>query len=430
MPTDLAAHIAAAPLADTHEHLRSEAEWCTAPGDILSDLFQNYVPADFHSARVDGQAMQRLMNVADPDIAARFEGVRPAWETIQHTGYGEAVSLVAKLCFDVHELTGETLAAAAERAKAYRQPGERLRLLREVGGLSHVQIDNFCWPCPPDESGPEFFLYDLSWCSFANGEFSLAEVEQATGQTISDLESLRAAMASIFAQHAPTAIAVKSQHAYSRTLTWRAQDEADVAHMLAMKCRGEKLCRAELDVLGDWCFAQGIELAIEYHLPVKIHCGYYAGNDRMPVDYIKAGNLCALLAAYPKANFVLMHVAYPYTSEIVALAKHYRNTVVDCCWAWSMNPFQVVRFIREFLHAAPINKLLAFGGDTTWPTSALAYAHQARIWLTRAMQAEVDEGLLTERQAIAVAERVMSRNQEDLFDLEGTRARIRAAMGG
>jgi len=93
-----------------------------------------------------------------------------------------------------------------------------------------------------------------------------------------------------------------------------------------------------------------------------------------------------------------------------------------------MNPFQVVRFIREFLHAAPINKLLAFGGDTTWPPAAVAYAYQARQWLSRALQAEVDE--VTEGQAIAVAERVMSRNQNELFDLDGTRGRIRERMRG
>ncbi len=315
MPTDLAAYIATAPLADTHEHLRGEDEWRTTPGDILTDLFANYVPADFHSARVDGQAMRRLMDVGEPDIAGRFEGVRPAWEALQHTGYGEAVSLVARLCYGLDELTGPALAAAAPRAASFRQPGERLRLLRDTAGLSHVQIDNFCWPCPPDESGPEFFLYDLSWCSFANGSFDLGEVEQAAGRPVTDLDSLREAMAAIFERHAPTAIAVKSQHAYSRTLRWTRRDEPDVAHMLALKRRGEPLSRAELDVLGDWCLARGVELAIRHRLPVKLHCGYYAGNDRMPVDYIKAGHLCALLAEFPAADFVLMHVAYPYTSE-------------------------------------------------------------------------------------------------------------------
>ena len=138
--------------------------------------------------------------------------------------------------------------------------------------------------------------------------------------------------------------------------------------------------------LGDWCWARGVELAIEHDLPFKLHTGYYAGHSRMPVDYIRGGNLCPLLAAYPDARFVLMHIAYPYSDELVALAKHYPNVYADLCWAWSIDPFSASNFVRQFIHAVPANKLFLFGGDTGWPTAAVAYAHQARLWFTRALQ--------------------------------------------
>ena len=44
MPTDLAHHIEATPLVDTHEHLRKEPDWLEDGPDILQDLFGNYVP--------------------------------------------------------------------------------------------------------------------------------------------------------------------------------------------------------------------------------------------------------------------------------------------------------------------------------------------------------------------------------------------------
>jgi hypothetical protein len=50
----------------------------------------------------------------------------------------------------------------------------------------------------------------------------------------------------------------------------------------------------------------------------------------------------------------------------------------------------------------------------------------ARHWLTRTLQAEVDENLLSEKQAIALATRWMRTNQEACFDLAGTRAAITA----
>ncbi|MBI5834992.1 MAG: hypothetical protein HZB16_22035 [Armatimonadetes bacterium] len=82
-----------------------------------------------------------------------------------------------------------------------------------------------------------------------------------------------------------------------------------------------------------------------------------------------------------------------------------------------MAPLSVRDFIRHWLHAAPLNKLLAFGGDTGWPISSAAYAHQARTWLTRALQAEVDEGLMSEAQAVTAAGRLMVGNAREVFGL-------------
>ena len=85
-------------------------------------------------------------------------------------------------------------------------------------------------------------------------------------------------------------------------------------------------------------------------------------------------------------------------------------------------------FVRRFIHAAPSNKIFGFGGDTGWPTSSTAYAIQARRWLTRALQAEVDENLLSESQAIDVATRLMRKNQEACFDIDGARQAVAAAL--
>jgi hypothetical protein len=428
--TDLALHIEKTPLVDTHEHLRKEREWLEEGPDILQDLFGNYVPADLIVAGARPEAMERLMKSADPDIAARFNGIRDAWEATQFTGYGEAVRLIAERIYGLPELTPSGLAQAQEKLNTLRRPGERLRLLREVARLDHTQTDDFCWPCRPDASGPDFFLYDLSWVGFCSGHLqadAIQEIHKETGTEVRDLESLRQAMAAIFDKYAPCAIAVKAQHAYNRTLFWEERSDADAARALAAALAGPvdeptRLC------LGDWCWARGVELAIQHNLPFKIHTGYYAGTGGMPVDRIRAGNLCALLKRYLQARFVLMHIAYPYSDELVALAKHYPNVWVDLCWAWSIDPYSAGDFVRRFLHAVPANKLFAFGGDTSWPTSSAAYALQARRWLTRALEAEVAAGDLTERQAIGVASRWMRENQYACFDMEGTRAAIKAKM--
>jgi hypothetical protein len=435
MATDLALHIQNVPLADTHEHLRKENEWVEDGPDILQDLFGNYVPADLIVAGARPEAMKRLMDAADRDIRGRFAGIRDAWEATQFTGYGEAVRLIAEQIYGMPELTAAGLESAQEKLTAFRRPGERLRLLRETARLDHTQTDDFCWPCRPDASGPDFFLYDLSWAGFCGGDVKAEPIARETGVEVRDLETLRQAMAAIFEKYGPYAIAVKAQHAYNRTLRWEERTDADASRALAATLVSEGSSSAPVDeatrlCLGDWCWARGVELAIQHNLPFKLHTGYYAGTGGMPVDRIRSGNLCALLKQYPKARFVLMHIAYPYNDELVGIAKHYPNVWVDLCWAWSIDPFSSADFVRRFLHAVPANKLFAFGGDTGWPTSSAAYAIQARRWLTRSLEAEVAAGDMTERQAMGVASRLMRENQYACFDLEGTRAAIRQAVTG
>jgi len=307
--------------------------------------------------------MQRLTDAADPDLGARFAGVRPAWEAIQFTGYGEAVRLLASEVYGMEDWSAAALHRAEEKLRQWQQPGGRYQLLRQVGKLDHVQVDDFCWPCLPDPSGPDFFLYDLSWASFGNGQIDAEGLCRETGGTVSSLSSLRQGMEQLFAKYAPCAVAVKAQHAYNRTLCWqeRGDDEAENALQVVL------------------------------------------------------------------AHKELMHIAYPYSDELVALTKHYRNVWADLCWAWSIAPYTAADFVRRFLHAAPASKLFAFGGDTRWPTSSVAYALQARRWFHYALQGEVGDGLLLERQAMDLATRLMRLNQEECFDLKGTRAAIGAA---
>jgi uncharacterized protein len=425
--TDLSQHIQELPLMDTHEHLRKEADYLENGPDVLRDLFENYIPADLIVAGAAPEAVQKLLDSNNPNIEVRWAGVSEAWQHCQHTGYGQAVRLIAKKFYGMDEITPAAVVAAAERNRQLRQPGERLRILKEEGNLDHVQIDDFAWACLPDQSGLDFFLYDLSWWHFCNGEVQAEDLFKETGINVVDLKSLREGMEMLFTKYGGCAIAVKAQHAYNRTLLWQERSDANAERVLHKHLSGEELSEGERLCLGDWCWARGVELSIQHNLPFKIHTGYYAGHSNMPVERIKPGHLCGLLQRYPQARFVLMHIAYPYNDELTAIAKHYPNVYIDLCWAWSINPYAAADFVRRLIHAVPINKLFAFGGDTGWPNASVAYATQARSWLTRALQGEIDDGDLTEAQAIAVATRLMRGNQQDLFDLEGTRAAIHAA---
>jgi predicted TIM-barrel fold metal-dependent hydrolase len=295
--------------------------------------------------------------------------------------------------------------------------------------MDHVQVDSFSWRCEPDLSGPDFFLYDLSWVKFCSGQIEPEHLYNATNVEVRDLASLREAMAALFARLGPLAVAVKTQHAYNRTLLWEERTDADAAAVLAAVLNApDTVDEASRLVLGDWCLARGVELATEYNLPFKIHTGYYAGHGYMRTERIRSGHLCGLLARYPHARFVLMHIAYPYSDEITAIAKHYPNVWVDLCWAWSINPVAAADFVRRFIHAVPSNKLFGFGGDSFWPCASVAYSIQAREGLIRALEGEFADGFLTEPDALRLAQQFLQQNQRECFDLDTTRQNIRDAL--
>ncbi|HET7523548.1 MAG TPA: hypothetical protein VFJ79_05325, partial [Acidimicrobiales bacterium] len=281
--TDLELEISSIALVDTHEHLLPEDEWAgdnatllghmkeagesvwdDARPDILQDLFLNYVRSDLEVAGAPKEVLRRLFDPAAGDLEARFSGVRDAWEATQHTGHGEAVRLLAQEIYGLESITPESLEGAQRRLEELRRPGERLRLLRDVAGLDHVQIDDYEWTCEPDASGPDFFLNDLSWVGFARGDVRLEEIRQETGIEVSRLDDLRDAMAAIFRRYAPCAIAVKAQHAYWRTLRWEERSDKEAARALAAVLAGGEVEEATRLALGDWCWARGVELAIEH----------------------------------------------------------------------------------------------------------------------------------------------------------------------
>ena len=411
--TDLACFIAEAPLADTHEHLKTEAEFLLGGPDVLQDLFDHYVTADLAVAGASPEALKRLQDAADPDLAGRFLGVRDAWEAVKHTGYGEGVRLTAQRVYGLDEIVPEALPAAQKIAEGLRKSGSLKHLLKDVANLSYVQIDDFRWEC----EGDDFFQYDISVANFVCGELRPEALAKATGVEVRGTESLREAIGKLFDRWGPHAVAVKTQHAYSRTLFWQERSDDEIRRILGKTLFAEERTEEEKLALGDWALARCVEAAIRHDLPVKIHTGYYAGYAYMPIERVPAGLLTNLLRRYPEAKFVLMHTAYPYTGEVLALAKHFPNVFLDLCWAWSIDPLSTRDFVRRAVHAVPSNKLLAFGGDSFWPSAAVSYSFQARAWLTRALQSEVDERFLTEKDAIRLAARWMGENQKVLFRL-------------
>ena len=224
----------------------------------------------------------------------------------------------------------------------------------------------------------------------------------------------------VFATYGPRAVAVKSQTAYTRTLDFQQISAERAAPLFARTARGQRLEPQDQKALEDHLMWYCIGKAAAAGLPIKLHCGYFAGTGPMPLHRVRdnAPDLCPVLDAFGDARFVLMHIGYPYQSEYIALAKHYRNVYIDLCWAWIVSPLASQDFLREFLLAAPANKILCFGGDYSTVENVAGHAALARRGLTLALEGLVRDGWLSTGEAIELVPPLMQGNAQELFGLD------------
>ena len=270
-----------------------------------------------------------------------------------------------------------------------------------------------------DTSEPDLLLQDLGVGVLSTG-LNVPVMERRSGRTVRDLADWHGIIDWSFDTYGARAVAVKSAAAYERRLDYAPVDADAAAPLFARHLRGERLEPVDRKALEDHLFRYCLSRASERGLPIKLHCGHYAGTRSMPLARVKenAADACALLKDFPDARFVLMHIGFPYPDEYISIAKHYPNGWVDLCWAWILSPLTTVRFVREYLAAAPANKLLCFGGDYSTVENVAGHASIARRGLTVALRSLVADGWMTEAGALALIPHLMGDNARRLFGLD------------
>ena len=177
---------------------------------------------------------------------------------------------------------------------------------------------------------------------------SIQTYASKAGIDVKDLNDWHAVIDAWFKLYGPYATAVKSQAAYSRNLDFADVPAEIAAPIFKKKIAGENLSPEEQKKMEDHLFWYCVRKATEYKLPVKLHTGYYAGQNSMPLSRLQ-GNPAAvtdLCKKAPDTTFVFMHICYPYYEELIAAAKQYTNAYVDMCWAWIISPDSECKFSK------------------------------------------------------------------------------------
>jgi hypothetical protein len=406
---------------DTHEHLIEESERLSGqagsplfPCDDWAYLFMHYLGDDL---AVSGMPLADHQRFFDPQTSSeeKYRLIAPYWKRARHTGYGQAVRHTLQGLYGIDDLTERTVERLAEAYASTVRLGFYRHILRDLANVEVCQVNSLQRIFMKSEQ-PDLLAQDLSIVALSSG-LDLSTVEADSGKTAKSLDEWLQIVDWYFDQYGPLAVAVKSQSAYSRRLNYDRVPKERVEPLFARLAMGESLDPEEMKSLQDFLFRYCVERATERGLPVKLHTGYYAGHDYMPLERVRqnAGDLCSLLSNFPDTRFVLMHIGYPYQEEFIALAKHYRNAYIDMCWAWIINPQAGVRFLKDFLVTAPVNKIFTFGGDYLTVETIYGHSCVARQGISQAIIELVEEGWIRQEETSPIIESIMRANAEAVF---------------
>lgn len=417
---DIARLVDSIPLADTHEHIYEEKSRLE-PGDgaRLDDfavLFNDYSSADLLTAGMPHADLDRLLKRGVP-LAEKWRLVKPYYQAARNTGYLQAARIAVQRLYGEEDITDSTVARIDEKVRATIRPGFTGHIVREVANIDHCQVNSlehrpFC-----QTEHPDFLLQDIGTPPLVS-DWKNRRWWELAGVDVRSIHDYHKVLDGVFARFAPQAVATKNQMNYGRRLDFADVKAKEVASLFEKSLASdEKLCWEEEKPIQDHLFNYCVAKADEHKLPVKLHAGYYSGNDRMPLHRLRynGGDMCDLLSLHPATPFVFMHINYPYQSELVSVCKQYTNAYADMCWGWIINPAASVRFLKEFLMAVPTNKVLTFGGDYRAVECVPGHAAVARRGISQTLSELVEEGWLSESDVEYTANRIMRLNARELF---------------
>jgi len=131
-------------------------------------------------------------------------------------------------------------------------------------------------------------------------------------------------------------------------------------------------------------------------------------------------NMIPVLLKHRNTKFDIYHAGIPWPRDLGVLAKDFPNAHLNLCWCHIISPRMTQSFLDEWIDLVPINKIMGFGGDYGKPVEKV-YGHlqMAKENIARVLAGRIDDGLMSEGEAVGVAKRLLYDNPKELYGLGG-----------
>jgi uncharacterized protein len=352
--------------------------------DPLQVVIGGYFPSDLHSASSDAD-MAVIQDRAVP-LEQRWAVLEPIWRRCRFTGYGQVTQRVLREFYGESQLTLAALRRMQEKLPDLSDRASFEHLLAKAN-IAVRLLD--VWPDVRQviagtlELTPRGRLViSLPALHGIRDYGTVQSLVAPLGRTVTSLDEYLQACRELFAAHQRYgAVAFKDQSAYSRSLAYGNPTRAEAEGVFNWFMEDPRRSAAYPDgvqPLDDYLFHEFMRMARDLDLPVQIHTGHMAGV-RNDIAKTNAVGLTRVLELHRDVRFDLFHANWPYSGELLYLAKNHPNVHMDFCWANIIDPIYCQRLFQQALAAVPYGKIHGYGSDYGGnPDRAWAHAQMAR----------------------------------------------------
>jgi predicted TIM-barrel fold metal-dependent hydrolase len=408
-------------IVNTHEHIIAESDRLAAPRDPFL-LVGHYLINDLIAAGMPADDAAKLANV-DASLEDRWKLFEPWWQRCQFTGYAEAFRIALRDLYGAETVSLHGLDIARQQMQGL-QLGFYKHVLQQRAHIAYSVLDDY-WNGEPKSPDPDLFTLarKFDWFVAPRSRKDLERMGEVTGISVNSLSALKQALEKRIEQNlAVGMVTIKSTIAYQRSLDFRVTSETDAARDFAkVAATKEASTGTMLDAterpfraLEDHMFHHLLAVAEDRGLPIQVHTGMQAGNNNHPPN-TRASLLTPCIRRYPRLRFDLFHIGFPWSGDVLALAKMFPNVWVDFCWAWILGPTLAKRTLREMLDAIPYSKILGFGGDYRYVELSYGHSRIARNGVVQVLAEMIEDGICTEEAAVEIAQAILTDNPARLF---------------
>ena len=419
---DIVTFVREYPIVDVHEHHLPEVYSNTNVG-LLDLLRQSY--AGWTQARpypLPSEAREE-----DPMLA---QGEPASWDDLEpfldRSGSNHFVRNLVRGITELYNLGEEEITRAnwqqLDEEVRHRHSDETWpRRVLERGKITSVITDPFTDPLldaraafgSKYRSVMRINALAMSWHPDArdhNGQ-STFEFAERLGQPLDSFDDLERFLEHLVVSMADRGqVGLKNALAYDRGVDF---DEPDRAG--AERCwQTRDPSPAEQKAFGDFVVDRMCALAGERDVPVQMHLGTALIRGSHPLA------AAGLVERHPRTRFLLMHLAYPWSSDLLGMAFVYRNIWIDLTWSFLLSPTHFDRAFHEAIEILPDESRMMLGGDNWHAEETYATLGTARDLIGRALDAKIRARYFSTASAERLATRILSENAREFFRLPRT----------